>query len=222
MAFLTSTCVDSISLDPRNDRVWQEAALKIFQGKLGSIFIECSYDRSQPDEHLYGHLSPVHMMTELALLAEGVEALRHKERSERLKRKRQPSNDDLLEEHGRTSPRPAKRRSEGDIFSESLCPRTPPPFTNMRRESNVSPRSTPLPSISAPPPIITTTTTTTDFRKDWVQPLKGLQIVVTHVKDTMSGEDIPSKVLADLEALEEKEKLGVTFLMAEQGLGLYL
>ncbi|KAI5358104.1 Putative cyclic-AMP phosphodiesterase, class-II, ribonuclease Z/Hydroxyacylglutathione hydrolase [Septoria linicola] len=60
---------DSLSLTPRNFIVWQEAARKIAQGVLGGIFIECSYDDSQADAILFGHLNPKHLIAELQTLA---------------------------------------------------------------------------------------------------------------------------------------------------------
>ena len=63
---------DSISLDPRNAHVWAEAAPKIARGTLAAIFIECSYDDSQPDQVLFGHLAPRHLIAELIVLADKV------------------------------------------------------------------------------------------------------------------------------------------------------
>ena len=173
-------------------------------------------------------------MVELGVLAEGVETLRRKDRLEKLKRKRQSAAGYFGEEYRITEAEkaapPFKRRSDGDIGLdalkrydfEALRPGASPPAI-LRRESNVSPLSTPrigTPTVYLPPP--PTSNTSTDMRKDWNQPLKGLKIVITHIKDTLTGDDVPAKVLADLVALEEKEKLGVTFLIAEQGAGLYL
>ena len=67
---------DSISLSPRTDRVWTDAAPKIVSGALAAIFIECSYDDSQPDGLLFGHLAPRHLIAELKSLAEKVMILR--------------------------------------------------------------------------------------------------------------------------------------------------
>ena len=60
---------DSISMTPRTHFVWQEAARKIAHGLLGGIFIECSYDDSQADAVLFGHLNPRHLIAELRTLA---------------------------------------------------------------------------------------------------------------------------------------------------------
>ena len=63
---------DSISLSPRNQHIWQEAAPKIAAGKLAAIFIECSYDDSQSVDRLFGHLTPRFVIQEMASLAEEV------------------------------------------------------------------------------------------------------------------------------------------------------
>ncbi|MCJ1379761.1 hypothetical protein MMC17_002864 [Xylographa soralifera] len=67
---------DSISLSPRTARVWADAAPKIAAGLLSAIFIECSYDDSQPDETLFGHLAPRHLIAELEVLAAKVAVVR--------------------------------------------------------------------------------------------------------------------------------------------------
>lgn len=41
---------DSISVEPRNKRVWEAAAPRIASGKLRAIFIECSYTDDVEDE----------------------------------------------------------------------------------------------------------------------------------------------------------------------------
>ncbi|TAQ85676.1 hypothetical protein B7494_g6001 [Chlorociboria aeruginascens] len=67
---------DSISLSPRNSTVWKEAAPKILAGNLLGMFIECSYDDSQTNDTLFGHMSPRHLIAELKFL--GTEILRLK------------------------------------------------------------------------------------------------------------------------------------------------
>jgi cAMP phosphodiesterase len=67
---------DSISDLPRTARVWDDAAPKIVNGILRAVFIECSYDDSQPDELLFGHLAPRHLIDELTNLGEKVHAYR--------------------------------------------------------------------------------------------------------------------------------------------------
>lgn len=91
---------DSISLSPRNHRVWEDAAPKVAAGTLKAIFIECSYDERQSDDTLFGHLCPRFLMEELQVLARQVaiarqaKALENKQkemsrgRNEEKKRKR--------------------------------------------------------------------------------------------------------------------------------------
>ncbi|KAI5808599.1 cAMP phosphodiesterases class-II-domain-containing protein, partial [Peziza echinospora] len=67
---------DSLSLSPRNFVVWNEAARKVNIGTLKAVFIECSFDNSQPDEFLFGHLTPKHLYAELTALATRVRLLR--------------------------------------------------------------------------------------------------------------------------------------------------
>ena len=67
---------DIISLSPRTLRVWSDAAPKIAAGLLTGIFIECSYDDARPDELLFGHLAPRHLIAELQVLADGVRSAR--------------------------------------------------------------------------------------------------------------------------------------------------
>ena len=56
------------SSKPQTISVWRAAAPKI-PSKLSTIFIECSWPADRPDEQLYGHLSPEHLVDELAALA---------------------------------------------------------------------------------------------------------------------------------------------------------
>ncbi|KAK0483282.1 cAMP phosphodiesterases class-II-domain-containing protein [Armillaria novae-zelandiae] len=65
---------DSIAKKARNKQVWKEAALKIPE-VLSTIFIECSWEKGRPDNLLFGHLSPEHLVDELESLAKEVEAV---------------------------------------------------------------------------------------------------------------------------------------------------
>ena len=72
---------DSISLSPRNQLIWQEAAPKVASGSLGAIFIECSYDDSRSIDRLFGHLKPAFVIEELRALALEVAAARKDHRA---------------------------------------------------------------------------------------------------------------------------------------------
>jgi cAMP phosphodiesterase len=78
---------DTISSFPRTHIVWAEAAPKIAHGLLAGIFIECSYNDSQNDAVLFGHLSPRHLIAELQTLGEMV-AEKKRESAEKVGRKR--------------------------------------------------------------------------------------------------------------------------------------
>ncbi|CAK7268337.1 3',5'-cyclic-nucleotide phosphodiesterase pde1 [Sporothrix epigloea] len=67
---------DSVSLSPRNAHIWQEAAPKIVAGNLAAVFVECSYDDSQPLDRLYGHLTPWFVAEEMTSLAFEVDRVR--------------------------------------------------------------------------------------------------------------------------------------------------
>ncbi|KAK5163484.1 3',5'-cyclic-nucleotide phosphodiesterase pde1 [Saxophila tyrrhenica] len=82
---------DSISLSPRTLAVWKEAAHKIAHGLLGGIFIECSYDDSQADAFLFGHLNPRHLIAELQTLAYLVQQAKHTVLQEKGAKKRKRS-----------------------------------------------------------------------------------------------------------------------------------
>jgi len=56
------------SSNPQTISVWRAAAPKI-PSKLSTVFIECSWPSGRKDEQLYGHLSPEHLVDELAALA---------------------------------------------------------------------------------------------------------------------------------------------------------
>ncbi|KAK9474618.1 cyclic-AMP phosphodiesterase, partial [Dipodascopsis tothii] len=60
---------DSVSIDPRNRRVWHEAAGLFRAGRLRGIVIECSYASCQPESSLFGHMSPPYLIQELKQFA---------------------------------------------------------------------------------------------------------------------------------------------------------
>lgn len=74
---------DSISVNPRNLHIWQEAAPKIALGKLKAILIECSYDDSRPVDRLFGHLTPSFLIQEMSVLADEVKSVKARMAMER-------------------------------------------------------------------------------------------------------------------------------------------
>ena len=92
---------DSLSMSPRTAQVWAEAAPKIASGVLRAVLIECSYDDSQGDAVLFGHLAPRHLIRELCVLAEMVRIRKLEQKSRRRssrKRKRAGPSDHTNEE----------------------------------------------------------------------------------------------------------------------------
>ncbi|KAK2743800.1 3',5'-cyclic-nucleotide phosphodiesterase pde1 [Myotisia sp. PD_48] len=79
---------DTISLEPRNQQVWEVAAPKIISGSLKAIFIECSYTDAVEDWALFGHLCPRHLIAELKVLAGKVLDCRKTGKSSSASRKR--------------------------------------------------------------------------------------------------------------------------------------
>lgn len=104
---------DSISLDPRNSRIWDISAPKIASGSLRAIFIECSYDDTVEDSSLYGHLCPRHLVAELKALASKVtDARRPTSATKAGKRKRTASSPGL-----ETCVSPRTRRAHSSTIS---------------------------------------------------------------------------------------------------------
>ncbi|PUU83673.1 cAMP phosphodiesterases class-II-domain-containing protein [Tuber borchii] len=251
---------DSISLSPRNHPAWSHAAAKFHRGDLDTIFIECSYDCNQPDEALYGHLSPPHLMDEMRSLARMVVSLKKAddiEKRGRLKRKRMSygyHNDDpeimarrienpnapsrVLEEsqqcHGPSAQddevngihgniRWNKNRLEVDSrhsfdrFSPEISPRAVGPkgvdfYDTINLAVGQRTPEERLPQGGAG-------NETSDLGP---APLKGLHLVITHVKDTLLDDvNVPEDILRSIQGLEAVQQLGVTFSLSEQGRSLY-
>lgn len=60
---------DTLASTPQNINVWRIATPKILAATLSTIFIECSWPSGRPDDLLYGHLNPEHLVAELEVLA---------------------------------------------------------------------------------------------------------------------------------------------------------
>jgi cAMP phosphodiesterase len=100
---------DTIANTPQNINIWRLAAPKIMAATLSTIFIECSWPSGRPDDLLYGHLSPEHLVTELEALASEIVYARNG------KAKRDsPANGDS------NSPPPLKKQKTEDVPSTSL------------------------------------------------------------------------------------------------------
>ncbi|PFH63128.1 hypothetical protein XA68_17772 [Ophiocordyceps unilateralis] len=202
---------DSISLSPRNLAVWQEAAPKVASGALAAIFIECSYDDSQSNDRLFGHLKPVFLVEELRTLAAEVEAVRKTPSSAAKKRKRMSVGDD----DG------SHRRPPAFVIEDPVSPKSMKPTQaggeadgpgKPRSEADGLGLATPTDELSLGPPAMASR-----------QPLQGLKIVIIHVKDTFENKPDPGDViLRQLQEHEREARLGCDFTISKPGMSLYL
>ncbi|KAK3391815.1 cAMP phosphodiesterases class-II-domain-containing protein [Sordaria brevicollis] len=126
---------DSVSLSPRNRKIWQEAAPKIASGKLTAIFIECSFDDSQTDDRLFGHMTPRYVVEEMTALAEEVTAAR----MDILRRKYEKEHGITREEPGaRPGPLGRSYSDYGNIGSDKKRKRAEDEDRNTRRRTITS------------------------------------------------------------------------------------
>lgn len=225
---------DTVSMAPRNAKVWADAAPKIVSGSLKAVFIECSYTDTQTDETLYGHLAPRHLMAELAVLAEHVEAVRlsrpppsstlrlyedSAHHSLRPKRKRQAESLDL----GRSSTArrgrgPTRRGSPGGGGGREASSLSPAPRPRTSQSRSASKRGLHKSDGDNPP----------EVRYPWggtgsTRPLSGLRVVIIHIKDALSDTTNAGEViLKDLQGHAYYEALGVEFVVPTSGGYMYL
>ncbi|KAK4696438.1 hypothetical protein P7C71_g1483, partial [Lecanoromycetidae sp. Uapishka_2] len=213
---------DSLSLSPRNIQVWTDAANKIAHGLLLGVLIECSYDNSQSDETLFGHLNPRHLIAELKVLADKVKALRPSEgpvehATSARKRKRQSNGFKLHEEteararHGRTPSRTGRKTRRNTVSPST-------PATLVSEDSEVA-RPTKDLKIDISDQIDETARVPSNGQRL----LEGLQIVIIHVKETLKDGPEPGEtILAQLEQAEKEEGLGCTFSISKAGTSIWL
>ena len=217
---------DSVSMTPRLGRVWAEAAAKIAAGLLKGIFIECSYDDSQGDAVLFGHLAPRHLIAELQILAGKVKEEKSLRASEKAMRKRKraaasgmvsPSIQVEESSERKRTRSLARQFSDGDMRRSSLG-----------NDGYLSGTPTPTAMTSAPvqeAEMDYLRAKTISFSQDKVgeEPLKGLRVIVIHVKDTLKdGPHVSESILSQLQlhALDLEERgirLGCEFVISESG-----
>ena len=203
---------DSISLSPRNKQVWSEAAPKIASGRLGGIFIECSFDDSITDDRLYGHLATRYLNEELKVLASEVETFHGKEDEQAVSKKRKRfSTASILEDGPR---RPSARSSQ--TSPASPLPRPSASSTSGNQPSGSEDRAGRPKSVDSKLPL-----RGKGAKSDL--PLKGVKVVVIHVKDNLDdGLDIGEVILGELQQYEKEEPTGCEFVIARTGEAVYL
>ncbi|KAE8402729.1 cAMP phosphodiesterases class-II-domain-containing protein [Aspergillus pseudonomiae] len=198
---------DSISVEPRNRRVWEAAAPRIVSGKLRAIFIECSYTDDVEDESLYGHLCPRHLIAELKVLASEVVKARYPSSSGTGKRKR------------------ASRETPAD--SQPTSPKT-------RRSQDVLPGSSTAAITSAPQAVPGSSTDPSGTqaigalaeKSNWPHdeaPLVSLSVYLIHIKEDMDGGPCPSDtIVAQLRDQAQAANLGCEFHAPKRGESVHI
>lgn len=223
---------DSLSVSPRTAQVWTEAAKKIVLGTLTGILIECSFEDSQPDEMLFGHLCPRHLIAELRLLAEKVRSLRPiEERLSQRKRKRRSLGMNLLQGHEVSTYQNQKLNQNKRKFTEnssSTNQMIEKPFLTKEdfrgmvasdEEANKTEHSKKAVHIAGGDNAVSWPTTT----KSAAQPLKGLKVYIIHVKEILKdGPAVGETILAQLQEHEKVFKLGCTFAVSKAGTSIWL
>ncbi|CVL07769.1 hypothetical protein FPRO06_02249 [Fusarium proliferatum] len=207
---------DSISLSPRNLHIWQQAAPKIASGNLKAIFIECSYDESQAEDRLYGHLKPRYVIEELRALAHEVEVERKSHYPEPKKRKRMGSTAD---ETPRRNPSIANLTSEDPVSPRTIKASTP---------DYVHPgiETPPTPHLASPTAELTLNPSDSFTSVPKIKrPLEGLKVVIIHVKDRLDdGPNVGNTILKQLHNFESETEspLGCEFIISHSGQSIYL
>lgn len=192
---------DSISLSPRNKLVWVEAAPKILSKRLRGIIIECSFADSQTNDRLYGHLASRFLTEELKVLAEEVKTHRMttSKGNETKKRKRLSNGKHANERSSRRITRDTKNQIPS---VSSDIPHAISDALSYKESSS---------TISEP-----------SMGKGHDSPLDGLEIVIIHVKDSLTdGPEEGDTILKELEAYEEEAHLGCKFTISKTGQAIY-
>ncbi|KAI1878337.1 uncharacterized protein JN550_000519 [Neoarthrinium moseri] len=211
---------DSISLSPRNLGIWQEAAPKIASGRLRAIFIECSYDDSQTNDRLFGHLAPRFIMEEMRALASEVETVRQNPIKLETTKKRKRESDAAIRRANRIA-----ARSSGD--DHPVSPKSTRPRGSISGSDGVtSPIPTPIPTPHLATPTAELTLKDLDptvqaafpVKPSSVNPLAGLKVVIIHVKDNFSDVETTGEIiLSELQDYEKDAQLGCEFVISSKG-----
>ncbi|KAK4983271.1 3',5'-cyclic-nucleotide phosphodiesterase pde1 [Elasticomyces elasticus] len=220
---------DSISESPRTHIVWSEAAPRIASGTLNGIFIECSYDDSQPDNVLFGHLAPRHLIAEMRVLADHVrEAKRQKSSTEAngTKRKRASLNgvDGMPGAHAATKRPSYERKRSKSLSTKSSHGAQRKSFVvdanadGAGGEDVVSPTAAARDALPA-----RRSKRGGEAESAGTLPLEGVKVVIIHVKDTLKdGPHVSERILRQLTEHEaglrkKGEGLGCEFVVSESG-----
>ncbi|KAI0481825.1 cAMP phosphodiesterase class-II [Xylaria cf. heliscus] len=206
---------DSISLSPRNQGIWREAAPRIAKGNLAAIFIECSYDNSQSDDCLFGHLTPRYVIRELQALAAAVETTRQapfkldstKKRKRDTEEPKKGDSANLLQvdDHPLSpkSTRPTKKGPSSVAGGEHSGANTPHIATPTAEMSLKDFEAKMITVTQAP---------------QYTKALQGLKVVIIHVKEKLVDGVAPRDlILSQLLEAEKDAQLGCEFIISSSG-----
>ncbi|KAA6412114.1 MAG: 3,5-cyclic-AMP phosphodiesterase [Lasallia pustulata] len=224
---------DSLSLSPRTARVWADAAPKIASGLLRGVVIECSYDDSQSDDTLFGHLAPRHLIAELQVLAGLVHALGRSDAPLSPRKRRRPSPAFGLRAGSEVRTRRARpsQRRRGRQSSASPSTARPsegeaaPPVPSVNVDRSSAPSDEPVREASeAVWESVSAASSSVASRATAAPPaLQGLQVVIIHMKDTLKdGPHVGERILAQLLEYEKEAQLGCTFVISRSGTSIWL
>ncbi|KAL4751138.1 hypothetical protein BDW72DRAFT_193268 [Aspergillus terricola var. indicus] len=201
---------DSVSLNPRNRKVWEIAAPKVASGTLRAIFIECSYVDSTEDIYLFGHLCPRHLADELTVLAARVADIKGLMWPPIPKRKRDSSSE--------------SSGQRGDSKGKAVSIRN-----SVRKRASSGTRSRQVTETSDSVPLaierqgLYRQTGTIRDALEAEKPLAGLSVYVIHVKELLhDGPDPAAKILEELKEVESIRSLGCDFHIPKRGESIYL
>ncbi|KAI1359892.1 cAMP phosphodiesterase class-II [Xylaria arbuscula] len=210
---------DTMSLSPRNLHIWEEAAPRIANGNLAAIFIECSYDNSQSDDRLFGHLTPRYLIQELQTLAATVETVALPQTTTESTKKRKRATEAGANTTDTSSSANGDDRA---ISPKSVRPvKKPTSITAGPDRSGVD-----TPHIATPIAEMSLHDIEAEISPHTQAPLipkgsnalKGLKVIVIHVKDKLVDGALPGDViLAQLLEAEEEAQLGCQFIISRAG-----
>ena len=224
---------DSLSVSPRTAKVWTEAAKRIVLGTLTGILIECSFEDSQPDEMLFGHLCPRHLVAELQLLAEKVQSLRPiGEVLSQRKRKRRSLGMKLFQSHevgiyqNQKLNQTRRKLTEKSSSTNQIIEK---PFLAREdyREIVVVSDEEANKTDHSKNPVYTAggdnASSWATLAKGATHPLKGLKVYIIHVKEVLKdGPEVGQTILAQLQEHEKVFQLGCTFTISKAGSSIWL
>ncbi|KAI1422038.1 cAMP phosphodiesterase class-II [Xylaria sp. FL1777] len=209
---------DSMSLSPRNLGIWQEAAPRIANGNLTAIFLECSYDNSQTDDRLFGHLTPRYVIQEMQALAATVEMARQAPPKLDSTKKRKREAEEVS--NGAGGAGIVHGGEDRPVSPKSTRPtkKGPSSTTTGQEQSGFD-----TPHIATPTAEISLNDLEADRAHATQTPqfanaLRGLKVVIIHVKEKLVDGDPPGDtILAQLQEAEEEAQLGCEFVISSAG-----